>query len=93
MNALKAMLPELDPESSSIPRGATDLSNDYVLLPKRDRYPTKVATDEQRVIAAYLGHLVVPKLCRWARLRLPNGQVARSQFTELVKAPENVRMA
>ena len=93
MNALKAMLPELDPQSSSIPRGATDLRNGYVLLPKRDRYPTKVTTEEQRVITAYLGHPVVLKLRRWARLRLPNGQVARSQFTELVKAPENVRMA
>jgi hypothetical protein len=93
MNTLKAMLPELDPQSSSIPRGATDLRNDYVLLPKRDRYPTKIVTDEQHVIAAYLGHPAVPKLRRWAWLRLPNGQVACSQFMELVKAPENVRMA
>ncbi|KAF8141643.1 hypothetical protein EV363DRAFT_1151144 [Boletus edulis] len=93
MNALKAMLPELDPQSSSIPRGATNLRNGYVLLPKRDRYPTDITTDEKRVITAYLGHPTAPKLRRWARLRLPNGQVARSQFTELVKAPENVRMA
>ena len=93
MNALKAMLPELDPQNSSIPCGATDLKNDYVLLPKCDCYPTKVATDEQRVIEAYLSHPAVPKLHRWAWLRLPNGQVARSQFTELGKAPENVRMA
>ena len=95
MNALKAMLPELDPQSSSIPCGATDLKNDYILLPKHDYYPTKVATDKQCVIEAYLSHLAlpVPKLRCWAWLCLPNGQVACSQFMELGKAPENVRMA
>ena len=56
MNALKAMLPELNPQSSSIPRGATDLRNGYILLLKHDCYPTKVMTEEQRVITAYLGH-------------------------------------
>jgi len=93
MNALKAMLPEMDPQSSSIPRGATDLKNGYVLLPKRDRHPIKVTPHEDQTISAYLGQPVAPKVRRWARLRLPNGQVARSQFTELERAPEKVRMA
>ncbi|KAI5980609.1 hypothetical protein EDD15DRAFT_2150936, partial [Pisolithus albus] len=29
----------------------------------------------------------------WARLRLPNGQIARSEFQELQKSPEEIRMA
>ncbi|KAI6000689.1 hypothetical protein EDD15DRAFT_2140607, partial [Pisolithus albus] len=29
----------------------------------------------------------------WARLRLPNGQIARSEYQELQKAPEEIRMA
>ena len=93
MNALKAMLPELDPQSSSIPHHATDLRNNYVLLPKHDRYPMKVGIDEQHAIIAYLGHPAAPKLYHWAQLCLPNGQVACSQFAELVKALENVRLA
>jgi hypothetical protein len=34
-----------------------------------------------------------PKLRRWARLRLPNGQIARSAWKEKQKALDKVRMA
>jgi hypothetical protein len=34
-----------------------------------------------------------PRIIRWARLRLPNGQIARSAWKEKMKPLEAVRMA
>jgi hypothetical protein len=34
-----------------------------------------------------------PKIARWARLRLPTGQVARSAWKEKEKAAEKIRRA
>ncbi|KAI6004299.1 hypothetical protein EDD15DRAFT_2156968 [Pisolithus albus] len=87
------MLPHLDPPENTNPRASADLGNGYVLLAKRDRYPTTIYGEEARVIAEYLNLPHAPKIRRWARLRLPNGQIVRSQFQELQKAPEDVRMA
>lgn len=93
VNALKAMIPHLDPPENTNPRASADLGNGYTLLAKRDKYITMVHGDEARVIAHYLGLPHTPKIRRWARLRLPNGQIAQSEYQELQRAPENVRMA
>ena len=93
VNALKAMIPHLDPPENTNPRASADLGNSYTLLAKRDKYITMVHGDEARVIAHYLGLPHAPKIRRWARLRLPNGQIARSEYQELQRAPENVCMA
>ncbi|KIK15350.1 hypothetical protein PISMIDRAFT_58357, partial [Pisolithus microcarpus 441] len=72
---------------------SADLGNGYVLLAKRDRYLTAVRGEEERVIAEYLGLPFAPKIRRWARLHLPNGQITRSEYQELQKAPEDIRMS
>ncbi|KAI6148865.1 hypothetical protein BKA82DRAFT_936037 [Pisolithus tinctorius] len=93
VNALKAMIPHLDPPKNKNPRASTDLCNSFVLLAKCDRKPIILQGEEARVIAAYLRLPQTPKVQHWACLQLPNGQIARSEFQELQKAPEDICMA
>lgn len=93
-NALKAMLPQLNPLNDSIPRGTTDLGNSYIILPKHNCYATKISVAEGHTFSTYLGQdSTIPKVYHWGWLQLPNGQVAHSEFTELEQPPEEVRMA
>lgn len=86
VNALKAMIPNLELGTENIiPRGAKDLGDGYVLLRARDRAARQISTSECQALQKYLEETHervlenwVPKILRWARLRLPNGQVARS---------------
>jgi hypothetical protein len=55
---------------------------------------------EARALAIYIQKLDgtvmgshCPKIARWARLRLPNGQVARSRWKETQKPLNKVRMS
>jgi hypothetical protein len=89
VNALKAMIPDLEPETSSIPRGGVDLGSGYHLLRAKDATAHEVRECEASVIIQYLrdaGHQVSedwqPTVVRWARLRLPNGQISRSAWKE-----------
>ena len=93
VNALKAMIPHLDPPENTNPRASADLGNGYTLLAKCDKYITMVHGDKARVIAHYLGLPHALKICHWAHLHLPNGQITRSEYQELQCAPEKVRMA
>ena len=101
VNALKAMIPDLQPVENKIPRGGRDLGGGYVLLRARDETVTIIDGAEGNAIRAYLenttGRLAEPnsavQISRWARLRLPNGQIARSAWKEKAKALEKVRMA
>ncbi|KAI6095242.1 hypothetical protein F5141DRAFT_1191381 [Pisolithus sp. B1] len=72
---------------------SANLGKGYILLVKHDWYLTTVQGEEARVIAEYLSLPHAPKICRWACLCLPNGQIAQSQFQELQKAPEDICMA
>ncbi|KAJ7020029.1 hypothetical protein C8F04DRAFT_1197122 [Mycena alexandri] len=100
VNALKAMIPGLDhTEQKGLPRGSVDLGAGFVLLRARDEHKHHIDGEAGRVIREYLeevgkgrisGDLVV---ARWARLRLPNGQIARSAWKEKRKALNKVRMA
>lgn len=88
-NALAAMIPSLFPEKS-LPAGAEDLGNGFVLLRARDEfhqvvdgeYGTAILTflEEEEGEAAKEGWL--PRVARWACLRLPNGQIVRSVWKE-----------
>ncbi|KAN0097076.1 hypothetical protein V8E55_001522 [Tylopilus felleus] len=98
VNALKAMIPSLHGSDSpeSLPCSSTDIGNGYVLLPKRDTYAIHVAEEEMQVVARSLvvaGYLCQQKVRRWGRLRLPNGQVARSAYVESQRVQEEVQMA
>lgn len=97
VNALTAMIPDLGPPSPSLPRGAIDLGQGYVLLRAQDRYNRDMHPEEAAALLHYLdgeGSSLnrdsdwCPKVARWARLRLPNGQVARSRWKE-IKNPSN----
>jgi len=98
------MVPDLQPQTK-LPHGAMDLGSGYILLRARDKSPQEISAPES---AAILGYVVehsqahggiVPegpismKLTRWARLRLPNGQVARSAWKENLKTLKHIRIA
>ncbi|KAI6114440.1 hypothetical protein F5141DRAFT_1213629 [Pisolithus sp. B1] len=93
VNALKAMLPHLDPPKNTNLHASANLGKGYILLVKCDWYLTTVQGEEARVIAEYLSLLHAPKIHCWACLCLPNGQIAQYQFQELQKAPEDICMA
>jgi hypothetical protein len=89
-NALQAIFPEFN-SLPSLPRGAQDLGNGYVLLYARDRHPFKVSdNDELGILRPLLLALGIESsgtgeisITRWARLRLPNGQIARCVWKEI----------
>ncbi|KAJ7130449.1 hypothetical protein C8R44DRAFT_613768 [Mycena epipterygia] len=101
VNALKVLIPRLEPDAPQFPRGSSDASNGYVLLRARDRRPVCIGDDESRVIREKMAELLGGstshngklKIVRWARLRLPNGQIARSTWKEKLKEPGKLRMA
>jgi hypothetical protein len=96
VNALKTMIPTLEPSTGNNrpPRGSIDLDNGYLLLRAKQRTAAVVTEAEASAINTYLRNLIFPardpaslKVTRWARLRLPNGQHARSLWKEQLKPP------
>jgi hypothetical protein len=87
MNALKAMVPDFDPDEQKEPRGSVDLGDGYSLRRARDESPHHLDGDAGRVIEEFLEENNGPMtgslgVVRWARLSLPNGQIARSLWKE-----------
>ena len=101
VNMLKAMIPDLEGPDNSIPRGAKDLGDGYILLRARDRTMCQVDVAESQALRRYLQSTHnkdlpegwAPKVLQWAWLGLPNGQVAQSAWKEKLKQLERVRMA
>ena len=99
VNALYAMVPDLERPGpdNSIPRGGIDLGDGYVLLRAMDRVARPIQESEVAAIEAYIqaagGNEMYSSVVRWARLRLPNGQVARSAWKEKLKPLERLRTA
>jgi hypothetical protein len=86
------MIPDLEVETPPLPYGSIDLGDGYVLLRKRDLIAQEVRGCEADAIRSYLsdaGSNVpqnwAPTVTRWARLRLPNGQITRSLWNEFEK--------
>jgi hypothetical protein len=100
INALKAMIPDLD-QAKSLPRGSKDLGDGYVLLRAMDqtfRHPRQCESVAIRHFLTAAGlDTISPEFTisirKWARLSLPNGQIARSYWKEKEKQAERVRMA
>lgn len=100
INALIAMIPDFQHVPPVLPRGGIDLGEGYALLRAQDRYDRAMRTCEAQALATYLWNLHkialgphCPKIARWARLRLPNSQVARSRWKEIQKPLNKVRIA
>lgn len=106
-NALMVMIPTLDPDYGKplYPRWSKDLGNGYALLKLQERSCHVTTFAEGIIIKAFLdAHFPYSpeyiffdlhqrfRVCRWARLRLPNGQTCRSVFS-LRETRQNVRRA
>ncbi|KDQ10948.1 hypothetical protein BOTBODRAFT_115068 [Botryobasidium botryosum FD-172 SS1] len=99
VNSLKSMIPALDQDGPKLPRGALDLGDGYVLLKAQDERPQHVSGAAADAIASYFEASGDPTsrttfdITRWARVRVPNGQIARSAWKESQKPLKQVRMA
>ncbi|KZV79484.1 hypothetical protein EXIGLDRAFT_578030, partial [Exidia glandulosa HHB12029] len=104
VNALSAMVPQIVPETQrdkGLPRGARDAGGGFVFLRARStRFIPSPA--ERAALRRYLDLQTcdIPpnwetklRLVKWARLRLPNGQIARSAWKESLKPLHKVRMS
>ncbi|KAH9855151.1 hypothetical protein C2E23DRAFT_883119 [Lenzites betulinus] len=87
VNALKAMIPALD-NIPPLPRGSQDLGGGFTLLHALDTSLHRVTLAEADAILSFLvriGHPHpdwTPLVRRWARLKLPNGQIKRTAWKE-----------
>ena len=99
--ALHAMLPDLDPDSPSLLRGAVDLGDGYIPLRAWDEHECILKGKQAEALHAFtilksgprLPDDWEPRCTCWACLRLPNLQVARCAWkeTECASAAERVR--
>ena len=80
INALKSIFPQLDHDTTKhLPRNSQDLGNGYVFLRPRDRYAQQFSRE---VLGAMDPVCDKEARQRWGRLQLPNGQIARSFYSE-----------
>ena len=91
INALKSIFPQLDHNTTKhLPRNSQDLGNGYVFLRPRDRYAQQFSRE-------VLGAMdpVCNKEARqwWGRLQLPNGQIARSFYSESKRVSDKKRIS
>ena len=92
------MIPDLELERGSLsPHGSIAWGNGYCLLCARDTVARWPPAPDQDAIQTFLVRADAPdgvvKVRRWARLALPNGQIARSRWKERERELKNVRMA
>jgi len=87
-------MPELNDSNPGLPYGSVDLGNGYVLLRKRAKHLIIPRGDEATAILEFLGpEYALPCITKWARLRLLNGQIARSAWREKLRLPEQLRVS
>ncbi|KAI1781704.1 hypothetical protein LXA43DRAFT_907996 [Ganoderma leucocontextum] len=97
------MYPEFG-DDAALPASAIDLGGDYVLLRPADRYAYKLPMAQSTLLNEYVARVSntgvqawEARIYRWARLRLPTGQIARTLWKEGVleqrgKQPRRARM-
>ncbi|KIY51705.1 hypothetical protein FISHEDRAFT_64061 [Fistulina hepatica ATCC 64428] len=102
VNSLKAMLPDLELTSLSLPREARDLGDGYALLHATDSTARLVNVAEDVALRRWMSQNGVPipqaqqenvGVVRWAHLCLPNGQTARSRWVEERSQLEHTRIS
>lgn len=89
LNALKATCPELDDTDISLPKYSHDNGDGYIFLTPRQQRPEKLFGNEK---AAVEGDFGISVLRKWGRVRLPNGQIARSMFSERKRMSPHIRI-
>jgi len=98
INAIKARIPDLEPEPT-LPRGSFPFGDGYALLRATDSTRRSVSDREAEAIRAAgipdpsnqtSGSISV---LRWARLLLPNGQVSRCAWKEKSGGERTIRCA
>ncbi|KAJ8580934.1 hypothetical protein M405DRAFT_887586 [Rhizopogon salebrosus TDB-379] len=92
INALKVMIPDLEPPDGLPPKNSVNIGDGYVLLRACDRYTYNPSEAESHLIHEFL-NAPVPKFKWCARLWLPNGQIARCTWKETLRSADKVRMA
>lgn len=97
VNALKAMIPDIEPLETALPRGALDLGDEYVLLKAMDNVARIVQPQEEEAFIKYneafdCGPLRL-KIVRWSRLWLPNRQIVRCRWKENLKPLNRLRIS
>ncbi|KAJ2921645.1 hypothetical protein H1R20_g15449, partial [Candolleomyces eurysporus] len=105
INTLTAAYPELVRSPPSTPSLSDDLGEGFLFLSARERTPRTHSGEIGDTLRRYFiqeeavfGNIpppqwLGPKIRRWARLKLPNGQIARSAWKEQNKPSEKVRQA
>jgi hypothetical protein len=89
-SALKVACPELDDDLPHLPRYAQDLGAGFVLLRPREKLASEFSVAESEVIKQVCDK---ERRQKWGRLQLPNGQVARSLFSETRRVSEDTRIS
>ena len=96
MNALVAMWPELEIPKGD-PRGSKDLGDGYLLLGPKDTTRYELSPSEGTALelffSDYMGAEGIDQrtIYRWARLRIPTDQTARSRWKELSRCSDMSR--
>jgi hypothetical protein len=94
VNALKSIHPELDPTAvPHLPKFARDLGDGYVLLRPRDKNTVKIPDAVAEILREDCNTMNATKIRRWGRLRLPNGQIARSLWSEQRRTGQKIRVS
>jgi len=98
INAIKARIPDLEPEPT-LPRGSYPFGDGYALLLAADSTRHPVSDREAEAIRAsgIIDNSNPPtsslSILRWARLLLPNGQVSRCAWKEKSRGERSQRRA
>ena len=98
VNALYALAPDLLRTTEKLPAGACDIGENYLLLGPHEHHTMDAAILEAFRTFSDLHHWRIVNgdtlsVDRFARLLLPNGQVARSWWHEKKRPAEKVRIA
>ena len=92
INALMAIIPDLEGNQKSrgdLPWGSKDLQGGYVLLRTQDNNPQRLGECGVEALQRYfpvLSNTGSVSVRRWARLRIPTGQICYTAWKELQNA-------
>ena len=96
VNALVAMWPDLE-HPKTHPHGSIDIGRRYLLLGPKDTKPYNLSDIEQATLQNFYSSLPGPvyvppsSIYRWGRLQIPNEQIARSHWKEVVRSSRTAR--